>query len=127
MEAFENNAYFWQKVDTLYFSNKLIITNVKGSSHPVYSELIYPCDYGFLESTNGESTNIHVYKGSLNDDINTIILAVDILNKELDAKLLVGTSLEEEKNILAFLNNEDFQKTIVVRRGNDIPFWAVNE
>ena len=42
MAEYENNAYFWQKLDTLYLSSQLKITRRKGESHPEFPNLVYP-------------------------------------------------------------------------------------
>ncbi len=129
MNNLENNAYFWQKIDTLYFSNRLVIAREKGSNHPKYHNLIYPVDYGYLEDTQIEqSEGIAVYKGSGSDYmVTTLVVAADILKKEIDVKLLVGCSPAEEEEILRFLNQTDFQKSVLVRRSSDIPNWALSE
>ncbi len=129
MNNLENNAYFWQKIDTLYFSNRLVIARGKGSTHPMYHNLIYPVEYGYLEDTqNKESEGIAVYKGTMSDYmVTTLVVAADILKKEIDVKLLVGCSPQEEEEILRFLNQTDFQKSVLIRRSSDIPSWAVSE
>ncbi|PKM64895.1 MAG: Inorganic pyrophosphatase [Firmicutes bacterium HGW-Firmicutes-20] len=129
MNGIENNAYFWQKLDTLFFSSKLVISRNKGDVHPKYHNLVYPVSYGYLEDTfNQEQEGIAVYRGSgLASSISTIVIAADILKKDIDVKLLVGCTQAEEEEILRFLNQTDFQKTILVRRGNTVPNWATTE
>ena len=129
MNNFENNAYFWQKLDTLFFSNKLVIIREKGTSHPKYHNLVYPVAYGYLEDTEKkDSEGIAVYRGSASASmVQTLVIAADILKKDIDVKILVGCSPEEEEEILRFLNQTDFQKSILVRRANYIPAWAVTE
>jgi len=46
------------------------------------------------------------------------------LKKDIEVKLLVGCTPAEEDMILRFLNQTDFQKTILVRRGLEIPAWG---
>ena len=46
------------------------------------------------------------------------------LKKDCEVKLFVGVSPEEEEEIMAFLNQTEFQKAVLIRRGNDIPLWA---
>ena len=92
MSQLENNAFFWQKLDTLYFSSSIIITQPSGSAHPVYGNLIYPVNYGYLSDTlSQDETGISIYKGSLSaNQVNTILIAADILKKDIEVKLLVG-------------------------------------
>ena len=128
MSEFINNAFFWQKVDTLYFSSKLIITRKKGSRHPLYPNLIYPVDYGHLDDTNPEETGIEAFRGTVKTShVDTIVICADILKKDIEIKLLTGCTEEEENQILHFLNQTDFQKTVVIRRGDAIPAWALTE
>lgn len=129
MKDFENNAFFWQKLDTLFLSSQLIIFREKGDHHPQYQNLIYPVRYGRLHGTNGgENREVCVYRGSLSSDkVNAAVIAVDILKKDLDIKLLSGCSEEEEAEVLRFLNQTDFQKTVIIRRGTELPAWAVTD
>lgn len=129
MSNYENNAYFWQKIDTLFMSSTLKIIREKGDAHLQYANLIYPVRYGYLTDTaNHDNDGVAVYIGSNpSHSVDSIIFAVDILKKDLEAKLLVGCSEEEESEILRFLNQTDFQKTILVRRGNELPAWGITD
>jgi len=129
MNNLENNAYFWQKIDTLFFSSKLTIARPAGTEHPHYRNLVYPVDYGYLEDTfRQDQEGIDVYKGTKSvSSISTIVVAVDILKKDIEVKLLVGCTPQEEETILRFLNQTDFQKTILVRRGSEIPSWGTSD
>ena len=122
----QNSAYFWQKVNTLFLSSGLTIIRKKGEHHPQFANLIYPVDYGYINET--KSTNGHgisLYAGSENrNKITSLVMAVDILGREMDVKVLVGCSLEEEEAVLRYLNQTDYQKTILVRKGEELPSWA---
>ena len=58
MVEFENNAYFWQKLDAIYLSGDFKIIYKKGTHHPRFNELVFPCDYGHIEtiSNDGQQT-----------------------------------------------------------------------
>ncbi len=129
MADFENNAFFWQKIDTLYLSSKLEIIREKGSKHPEFGNLVYPVEYGRLKDTStSDNEGIMVFKGSeKSSSVSAIIIAADILKKDLQAKLLIGCSKEDEDKILRFLNQTDYQKTILVRRGQEIPSWGLTD
>ena len=51
-------------------------------------------------------------------------VAADILIKELDVKVLVGCTEEEVDQVLRFLNQTNYQKTVLIRKGNELPSWA---
>jgi inorganic pyrophosphatase len=124
---FENNAYFWQKIDTLYLSSDLTINQPKGSTHHVYTNLVYPVDYGYLSDSNSDE-KISIYKGSqASGSVDAVVVCADILKKDIDVKLLVGCSEKEQLKILEFLDQTDFQKAVIMRRGKSTPKWAVKD
>ena len=126
MIEFENNAYFWQKLDTLYLSSGYQITRKKGEVHPRFQNLIYPVDYGYINDTKSFGKDgVSVYAGSGNQyEISALVVAADILIKELDVKVLVGCTEEEVDQVLRFLNQTNYQKTVLIRKGNELPSWA---
>lgn len=129
MNEYENNAFFWQKVDTLFLSGNLQIQRHKGEVHPTFRNLIYPTDYGHLTDVKGAGEDgVSVYVGSQGTtQIDALIVAADILMKELDVKILIGCSEEETDAVLRFLNQTDYQKTVLIRRGGGIPSWGVTD
>lgn len=129
MQELENNAYFWQKLDTLLLSSTCTIDRPKGSEHFKYRNLIYPVDYGFLSDTLGsDQTPIDIFRGSRStNSVDAIAVSADILKKDCKVKLLVGCDEKETLLILQFLNQTEFQKAILIRRGNETPSWSNNE
>jgi len=125
----ENNVFFWQKLDTLLLSSEVVIERKKATAHPRYANLIYPVDYGYFSDTvSGDSSEVDLFKGTKKGSaIESIIVAVDILKKDVEVKVLLGCTKDEEMEILRFLNQTDFQKTILIRRGNTIPAWAESD
>ena len=126
---FENNMYFWQKLDTLILSTEINITQPKDSVHPKYANLVYPVDYGCLSdtlATNGDKVDVFI--GTMKPQrANAVVVACDILKKDIEVKLLLGCTEQEELEILHFINQTDFQKGIILHRGNNIPSWAVDD
>ncbi|MEF9920589.1 MAG: Inorganic pyrophosphatase [Erysipelotrichaceae bacterium] len=129
MNAYENNAFFWQKLDTLFLSSKLVIDRPKNTCHYKYSNLIYPVDYGYLcDTTGSDQSPIDVFKGSIKSTlVKGLVISADILKKDCEVKLLIGCSEEEEHDILVFLNQTDFQKAVLIHRGNEVPEWGTND
>ncbi|HLV49303.1 MAG TPA: Inorganic pyrophosphatase [Erysipelothrix sp.] len=119
-----NNGYFWQKIDSLVLSTSIVISQPKGSHHPKYLNMIYPVDYGYLNDTDA----IKVFKGSQKTSkIDAIMIVGDILKRDLEVKLLMGCDENDERKILQFINQTDYQKGILVRRGNELPDWALTD
>lgn len=129
MKEIENNAFFWQKLDTLYVSSTIGLEFKKGSNHPIYEKLIYPVDYGIIEDAhNFGNIKMGVFKGA-NDShsVDAIAVNIDTLQRDSDIKLLVGCNEDEIFRIMQFLNETDFQKSILVRRSDEVSPWAVFE
>ena len=129
MAEFENNAYFWQKLDTIYLSSKLEIDRPKDSVHYKYSNLVYPVDYGYLKDTTGTDMKpIDVFKGSLGgNQVQAVAVSADILQKDSEVKLMVGCSEEEIYDIMHFLNQTQFQKAVLLYRGYEVPEWGSDD
>ena len=124
MENLLNNGYFWQKIDSLILSTNVVISQEKGSHHAEYLNMVYPVNYGYLEDTDA----IKVFKGSASrSKVEAVMVVADILKRDLEVKLLWSCTPEEETEILQFINQTDYQKGILVRRGNEIPDWAVTD
>ena len=124
MENLLNNGYFWQKLDSLILSSNVVISQEKGTHHPKYLNMVYPVDYGILEDTN----DIKVFKGSEKRSVvDAVMVVADILKRDLEVKLLWGCTPEEEERILRFINQTDYQKGMLIRRGNEIPEWAITD
>ena len=126
MNQLENNVFFWQKLDSLYLASNVVITKEIGSTHANYINLVYPVRYGYLADTlSQDQQGVSIYKGSLNShQVEAVLVAVDILKKDIEVKLLVGCTEEETRKILRFVNQTEYQKTILVRRGLNIPEWS---
>ncbi|CAM3684111.1 Inorganic pyrophosphatase [Erysipelothrix urinaevulpis] len=124
MDKLLNNGYFWQKIDSLILSTNVVISQEKGSRHSKYINMVYPVNYGYLEDTDA----IKVFKGSdKRSKVDAVLVVADILKRDLEVKLLWGCTPEEETEILLFINQTDYQKSILVRRGNEIPEWAITD
>lgn len=106
-----------------------MIDRPKGSTHFKYSNLVYPVDYGFLaDSVGSDQSPIDLFKGSIKSNrVEAIAISADILKKDCEVKLLVGCTEQETNLILQFLNQTQFQKAILVRRGSEMPGWASSD
>ncbi len=126
MKNYENNAFFWQKVDSLYLSGTRKIIKKKGEVHDTFKNLVYPLDYARIEDMKSVSGHgVAVYLGSENrNKVSALVVAADILEKELDVKVLAGCTEEEIEEVLRYLNQTEFQKTVLIKRGIEIPDWS---
>ena len=126
MKQLENNAYFWQKLDSLYFSSSVVIGRPKNSKHPRYDDMVYPVDYGYLTDTiSSDGSQIDVFFGSdTNKKIKSIAVSTDIIKRDSEVRLLIGCTDQEESDVLHMLNVSENQKSILVRRSNESSSWS---
>ena len=106
---------FWHAMEELIITQSLIIDRPRGTSHPRYSDMIYPLDYGYLEHTiSGDGGGIDVWLGSLNQAMNKdggrmltgILCTFDTLKRDAEIKLLIACSTEDVEIV------RDFHKTM---------------
>ncbi len=128
MKDLENQAYFWQKMDTIYLSSDFVLTGQKGSCVKDFPELVYPCDFGYLKMLKSDlEGEIKCFRGTAGEAIDQIVICANIIDKCIDVRLLIGCTDDEQYDILRFLNSLDQQKAILVRRTSEIPLWSQSE
>ncbi len=112
------NKDFWNAIDTLVASGKIIIDRPKGSVHPRFPHVKYAVDYGYLENTASmDGGGIDLWRGSLPEEqVNAIICTVDLMKKDSEIKLLIGCTEEEINTVHEFHNDSEFMKGILIRR-----------
>lgn len=111
---------FWTALDNLTETSSVVIDRPKGSKHPKY-DYIYEIDYGYLLNTSSsDGDGIDVWKGSLiNQQPNAIICTIDLKKRDLEIKILLGCTEDEINIIMAFHNESEFMKGILIRRNNN--------
>ncbi len=114
----QNHRTFWEALDALVASTKLIIDRPKGSRHPRYSDLIYPVDYGYLENTTSmDKHGIDVWRGSEpSGELDAVIITMDIKKKDSEINLLLGCTTAEKRAIMEFHNQGKLMKGLLLER-----------
>ena len=110
---------FWQSLDALVESSRLIIDRPRGSSHPRYPDLVYPLDYGYLEGTSAvDGDGVDVWRGSAPESgLDALICTADLEGREAEIKLLIGCSADEKQVVLDF-HNQGLMAGILVERAD---------
>lgn len=105
MEGSISNDY-WNALDALVGSSAIKLDRPKGSSHPKFSQTVYPLDYGYLEgSTSGDGHGIDVWLGSSGSLVVTgLVITVDLFKRDTEQKIICGCSLDEAEMIRDFHN-----------------------
>ncbi len=112
-----NRPHYWDRLDLLISSHKVVIDRPKGSFHPRYPILTYPIDYGYLEgTTGGDGNELDVWRGSDTGlKLVGVVCTVDSKKGDAETKLLVGCTESEIRTVEAFHNNP-YMSAIVIRR-----------
>ena len=112
------NEAFWQKLSQLVETSRIIIDRPKHSRHPRMPHIIYPVDYGYLESTasmDGEGVDIWV-GSEAEKAVQGILCTVDSWKRDSEIKILYGCTETEIQTIYEFTNVRDGMKGILIRR-----------
>lgn len=109
---------FWQALDQLVEEAEVMIDRPKGTEHPRYPEVIYPVDYGYLESTSSmDGGGIDVWLGTIETKrVNSVICTVDLIKKDSEIKLLLGCTDEEKAIVYRFHNEGNHMKGFLINR-----------
>jgi len=116
----EFSADFWKALDKVVSESRIVIDRLKGNHHPRYPHLVYPVDYGYLEGTSAmDGGGIDVWRGTCGTSLDAVVCTVDLIKKDTELKILIGTSETEKQVILGFHNNSEYMKAIIVLRHDD--------
>lgn len=113
MNTYDND--FWNMLDCLVHTHKLIVDRPKGTPHPKYTDYIYPLDYGYLEGTaSSDGAGIDVWIGSsIEKKVSAIISSVDFLKGDSEIKILYACTDEEIELIYNDHNRSTGMKGII--------------
>lgn len=108
---------FWSRLDAFLESGIVAIDRPAQSHHPRFPSMIYPLDYGYLETvTGGDGQTIDTWRGSLPDTtLVGIVCTVDSMKHDGEYKLLLGCTADEISTIERFHTSE-CTSCFVVRR-----------
>lgn len=113
------NPEFWHYLDRLITSSTIVIDRPAGTAHPRYPAFVYPLDYGYLDGTSaGDGHGIDVWIGAAGSrKLTALLCTVDLVKRDVEIKLLLDCTAEEEATVLAFHNqNEGLYRAQLVRR-----------
>jgi inorganic pyrophosphatase len=111
-------ASFWTQLDALIESTEIVIDRPSGSAHPRYPAFVYPLDYGYLQGTKaGDGQEIDVWRGSAAERrLDAIVCTVDLHKRDVEVKLLIGCTENEQAAICQFHNAGNSMAAILLGR-----------
>jgi coenzyme F420-0:L-glutamate ligase/coenzyme F420-1:gamma-L-glutamate ligase len=114
----EESPNFWNYLDELVRSSRIVIDRPKGSQHPRYPDFIHPLDYGYLEGTRaGDGAGLDVWLGSLKPArLDAVLLTVDLYKRDVEVKLLLGCNEQEKRLAVKASNSEMMCAELIYRQ-----------
>ncbi len=96
---------FFDELDQLMATSRVVIDRSAGSIHPRFPAVRYPIDYGYLEGTaGGDREGVDVFVGSTaGAGIVAAAVTVDILRRDAEVKVLLDCSPKEIDAVRKFL------------------------
>lgn len=110
-----SNIEFWNLIDAIVSTHRIIIDRPKGSRHHKYCDYVYPLDYGFLEgTTSNDGEGIDIWIGSSpNKRVSAIISSIDYIKADSEVKFLYACTDEEIQMIYQAHNSSNGMKGIL--------------
>jgi inorganic pyrophosphatase len=109
------SAEFWLYLEKLIQRSSIVIDRPKGSTHPNFSDLIYPLDYGYLQDTvSSDGAGLDVWVGELGEKkLTAVICTVDLRKNDLEIKILLGCSEGDVNKIMDFHNSGSMRGILI--------------
>lgn len=108
---------FWCGLDRLVEERNIVIDRPKGVGHPTLPDMVYAIDYGYLEGTSADDgSGVDVWVGSMDErKVSAVINTVDLYKMDVEVKILISCTPEEQEEILG-IHNSSRQHAIIVKR-----------
>ena len=108
---------FWRALDALIAQCEIVIDRRRAPGIQSTAMSI-PADYGYLRGTSSmDGGGIDLWTGSLPGlPLVGMIVTVDRFKRDSEIKLLLGLTAEETEAVLAFHNESDLMKGLLIHR-----------
>ena len=98
----------WRHWERLIDDRGIVIDRLHGQAHPLYPDMIYPCDYGHVPGTTAaDGEEVDVFVGAAHTGLVGLIALTHQPSGVSEPKLLVDLSRADADEILAFLDRGD--------------------
>ena len=109
---------FWIRLEELLSKSKIVVDRPRGSVHPLYPQIVYELDYGYLVGTkSSDNEGIDVWLGTdAEQKLDAIVCTVDLVKRDSEIKLLIGCTPAEKSYIKSFYNKWPQMGGILIER-----------
>ncbi len=108
---------FWDYLQQLVETSKIVIDRPKGSMHHRYPTGSYPVHYGYLKGTTSIDTGgVDIWVGSLGEHrVVGALCTVDLLKRDTELKIIYDCAEDEINAILDYINVDKMRAIYIVR------------
>jgi inorganic pyrophosphatase len=107
-ETRRTDAGEWRRWERLINDRGIVIDRPRGHAHPLYPDMIYPCDYGHIPSTTvADDEAVDVFVGAAQTGLVGLIALTHQPSGIREPKLLVNLMRPEADDLVAFLDRGD--------------------
>jgi len=97
--------FHWTSWERLITKNGLIIDRPYLASHPVWPEIVYPIDYGYIcNTTSSDGEGVDVFVGTARLGLVGLIMTRDHRKGDREIKLLYNCTPQEIYMVQGFIN-----------------------
>lgn len=105
LSSHTHRVFNWEAWETLISNNGTTIDRPRGSMHPVFPEIIYPIDYGYVNETlSTDGAEIDIFLGTATNKLVAVIFTADFRKGDREAKLIYNCTPPEIYLINGFIN-----------------------
>lgn len=109
----------WAAWEALIEENGITIDRPFASSHPDYSDIIYPINYGYINNTlSSDGEEVDIFCGSATNKLVALIQTADFRKGDREIKMIYNCTPAEVYLVNGFINfaPELMQGELVMRR-----------
>ncbi len=116
----------WDEWERLIRRSGCTIDRPRGSRHPVFPEIIYPIDYGYINGTlAGDGQEIDVFVGTGQAGLVGVLLTEDFRRGDREYKFLWNCRPEEIYLVNGFINfDRSLMEGRLILRRRMAELWA---
>jgi inorganic pyrophosphatase len=102
------DAREWRRWEQLINERGIVIDRPGGHAHPLYPDMIYPCDYGHVPDTSApDGEDVDVFVGPVAAGLVGLIALTHQPSRVSEPKLLMNLSRADADKIVEFLDRGD--------------------
>jgi inorganic pyrophosphatase len=102
------DASEWSRWEQLIDERGIVIDRPRGGAHPLYPDMIYPCDYGHVPGTSAaDGEDVDVFVGPVPAGLVGLIALTHQPSGVSEPKLLMDLSRADAGEIVEFLDRGD--------------------